>query len=416
MGMKSKHIIFVHGLFGWGPNEMGGIPYFGEAIPVMEQQLNNKGFSDIKVHAVSCGPVSSFHDRACEVYAQLCGCKVNYDGNESREDKKHSKQDNQHHASSSKDYSGKALVPDWSKENPVILIGHSAGAHTCLQLQQLLAEGFWDHEGGEKSNAEWVEAVVCISGVLNGSTLPYMLGCDPKSGLLTGPVGTFIGTGVQMLGGLNKGLARNLFDWDLEQWVGSEPRDLPDFIEKLQDSEFAKGKDNLAYDLTLQGCQEANGRFQTNPNTYYLSVVTEQTYGGFSLFNNRELPSLFMNPVLAGSAFYQAAVANFNDVIPIDGWGKGDLTIDKWRENDGAVSSISQRYPFTGGKHIFSSKEGFTKLEGLEKGKWYHEKAEAITGKSMDHLDVVFGHITDPSLGDAHRLLYLKLCDRLCSL
>jgi len=407
MGLKAKHIIFVHGLFGWGPNEMAGYPYFGKGITAMAEQLKANNRSDIKVHAVNCGPVSSFHDRACEVFAQIFGDKVDYDG----KDKQHSNL--AQHGVSSKDYSGKALVPDWSEENPVILIGHSAGAHTCLQLQQLLADNFWDRLQ-RPSNANWVEAVICISGVLNGSTLPYMLGCDPESGKLSGPVGKFLGMGVQILGGLDRGLARNLFDWDLEQWVGTETKDLPTFIKALENSQFAKGNDNLAYDLSLQGCQEANKRFKTNENTYYLSVVTEQTFG-IGLFK-RELPSLFMNPVLAGSAFYQAAVINFDKSHkPIEGWGSADLTIDKWRENDGAVSSISQRYPFTGGDHPVGI-EGFMNNQPLKKGNWYYEKAESITKKSMDHLDVVFGHVTDPSLGDAHRLLYTKLCELICRL
>jgi triacylglycerol lipase len=204
-----------------------------------------------------------------------------------------------------------------------------------------------------------------------------------------------------------------LFDWDLEQWVGSETTDLSNFIQKLENSQFAKGKDNLAYDLTLQGCKEANERFKTNNNTYYLSVVTEQTVGvGFF---QRELPGLFMNPVLTSGAFYQAVVVDFDGKSkPIENWGTGDLTINKWRENDGAVSSISQRFPFTGGSHPVGI-EGFMN-RAINKGNWYYEKAESITGKSMDHLDVVFGHVTDPSLGDAHRSLYTKLCDRLCTL
>ena len=403
MNLNSKHIVFVHGLFGWGPNEMSGYPYFGDGISAMEERLKTNGCPDIKLHAVSCGPVSSFHDRACEVFAQITGDKVDYNG----KDGMHCTQAK--HSDSNKDYSGKALVPNWSEDNPVILIGHSAGAHTCLQLQQLLADKFW----GGNTNANWVEAVICISGVINGSTLPYMLGCDKSSGLLTGPVGNFIGTGVQILGGLNRGLARNLFDWDLQQWVGSETTDLSNFIQKLENSQFAKGKDNLAYDLTLQGCKEANERFKTNNNTYYLSVVTEQTFGlGFF---QRELPGLFMNPVLTSGAFYQAAVVDFDDSNkPIENWDTGDLTINKWRENDGAVSSISQRFPFTGGLHPVGL-EGFMNRT-INKGNWYYEKAESITGKSMDHLDVVFGHVTDPSLGDAHRFLYTQLCDRLCTL
>ncbi|MGR9052021.1 MAG: lipase-like domain-containing protein [Gammaproteobacteria bacterium] len=412
MELKSKHIVFVHGLFGWGPDEMAGFPYFGEGLKVFEKRLKNNGCADVNVHAVGCGPVSSFHDRACEVFAQISGTQVDYDGKEQQ----HTRQPDQNHNPEGKDYSGKAIVQNWSEANPVILVGHSAGAHSCLQLQQLLSEKFWDRPDRPcPSSANWVEAVICISGVINGSTLPYMLGCDKNTGKLTGSVGEFIGRGVQILGGLNKGFARNLFDWDLDQWIGSETQDLGDLIENLDRSGFSLGKDNLAYDLTLQGCREANERFETDPNTYYLSVVTEQTFGGFGLFKHRELPNFNMNPALTGGAFYQSVLVDFKGK-PIEAWGStDDLTIEKWRENDGAVSSISQRYPFTGGKHP-KGIEGFIERQALQKGQWYYEKAEDITGKSMDHLDVVFGHLTDPNLGDAHRSLYSKLCDRICTL
>ena len=59
------------------------------------------------------------------------------------------------HARWSRDYAQKGFVSDWSEENPVILVGHSAGAQTCLQLQRLLAQDFW----GLGTNANWIEAI-----------------------------------------------------------------------------------------------------------------------------------------------------------------------------------------------------------------------------------------------------------------
>ena len=67
--MRSKYIIFVPGLFGWGPGELGGFPYWGDAL----QQ-----FTGFKTHETKCGPISSFHDRACEVLALIKGTKVHY--------------------------------------------------------------------------------------------------------------------------------------------------------------------------------------------------------------------------------------------------------------------------------------------------------------------------------------------------
>ena len=40
--MKAKHIVFVPGLFGWGPGELGGFPYWGGAM----EQFDKNRFRD----------------------------------------------------------------------------------------------------------------------------------------------------------------------------------------------------------------------------------------------------------------------------------------------------------------------------------------------------------------------------------
>jgi hypothetical protein len=69
--VKSNHIVFVPGLFGWGPGELGGFPYWGGAL----EQFDKNRF---QTHWVKCGPISSFHDRACEVFARIKGAKIDY--------------------------------------------------------------------------------------------------------------------------------------------------------------------------------------------------------------------------------------------------------------------------------------------------------------------------------------------------
>jgi triacylglycerol lipase len=289
-----------------------------------------------------------------------------------------------------------------SEENPVILVGHSAGAHTCLRLQRLLADDFW----GWGSNANWVEAVVSVSGVLNGSTLPYMLGCDKQTGRLRGPLGAFLGNGVQIFAMATAGNIANIYDFDLDQWIGEgHGGNLADIRSALEKSDFAKGEDNLGFDLTLQGGVKANNMTRTEPDTYYFSIVTEQTTQG--PFTPCHFPDFLMNPVLAATAAYQGLIVDF-DVPPIVGWGAGDLHIDRWRENDGAVSSISQRFPFTAGHHPVGG-EGIFDRQPIEKGKWYFEKAEKSTGRSFDHLDVVIGCFSDLTIVSAHKTLYRNI-------
>ena len=151
MSLRSRHIVFIHGMAGWGPKDFGGrVSYWGEALAQFGPAL--------APHVAKCGPFSALHDRACEVFAEIIGARVDYGEKHSRE---------AGHARYARDFSGQAFVPGWSAENPVILVGHSAGALTALKLQKLLANDFW----GVGSRADWIEVVVSVAGALNGSLL-----------------------------------------------------------------------------------------------------------------------------------------------------------------------------------------------------------------------------------------------------
>jgi hypothetical protein len=189
--------------------------------------------------------VSSFHDRACEVFAQIKGGDFNY-GPTSGSPKRAVV------PRGARRRVADPLLPDWSADNPVVLVGHSAGAHTCLALQRLLKEDFF----GVGSNADWIEAVICISGVLNGSTLGYKFGCDPVTGLLTDNPARLIRAAVDIASHVPQVPLGRVDPW-LEQWKGHHEA-------------FVRGKDNLAHDLTLAGCRAANAAFSTHPNSYYL--------------------------------------------------------------------------------------------------------------------------------------------------
>jgi hypothetical protein len=211
----------------------------------------------------------------------------------------------------------KTLVPSWSAESPVILIGHSAGAQTCLRLQALLARDFWN----VGASADWIEAVVSVAGVLNGSLLAYRLGCDKRCGLLTGL-----------------------------PWPGS----------RLQ-------------------------------------------------------PDATISPILLPTALYQARDIEFTEP-PIESWGAGALALDEWRRNDGAVSAISQRYPFTAQPEPVGGKRLFSPGARLERGKWYYEELKETTGRCFDHFDLVIGSQLKPWMREPHCQVYRRLGETLLSL
>jgi hypothetical protein len=175
---------------------------------------------------------------------------------------------------------------------------------------------------------------------------------------------------------------------------------------------FVNGRDNLAYDLTLVGCRGANANFTTHANTYYLSLVTGMPNDG------PRVPILgipipwplgdVMNPLLRDAADFQTNVQFAPDKPPLPDWGENAaLSIDAWRPNDGAVSSISQRHPFTAKAEPVGG--SILKDGPVKKGKWYFEPVENIVGRRFDHLDPAFGFLLKPDVRQAHELLHQKL-------
>jgi triacylglycerol esterase/lipase EstA (alpha/beta hydrolase family) len=203
---------------------------------------NSETRQRISTHSATapCGPISSFHDRACEVFAQIAGRPVDYG-------EAHSKQAGHARFVAGYDFTGKGFAPNWSKDNPVILIGHSAGAHTCLALQRLLEQNFW---GGDTS-ADWIEAIVCLAGVLNGSTLTY-LACDEKTGKIKGPASKFIGGALDVVTKvMDIGGDPPLYNFQLDQWTGQAQGSMATLLQKIDATAFVDGEDNIGFDLSL---------------------------------------------------------------------------------------------------------------------------------------------------------------------
>jgi len=106
-------VVLVHGLFGYGPKEMLGFDYWGQAIQVD---------SPLQRFEASLGPISSSHDRACELYAQIKGVQVDY-GEDHARVAEHNRYGN--------DFTGKGFYPQWSEQTPIHLVGHSSVAPPC---------------------------------------------------------------------------------------------------------------------------------------------------------------------------------------------------------------------------------------------------------------------------------------------
>ncbi len=335
---KSYPYIFVHGFLGWGEDE--GInqdfSYWGATSCYLMQKLRENG---IECRDASVGPFSSNWDRACELFAQLTGTRVDYG-------EAHSKRHN--HLRYGRTYT-EPIVKNWGEKdendlmNKVNLIGHSFGGNTIRLLQGLLSKGDPDEIAATDSNdisplftggkANWVNSVTTICTPNNGTTLAYI--ADDLNLIEIGEIALFLYAAV-----LGRSPLNGYVDFHLEQFgltfVPGEKTTV-NHVYKALHTILQQKYDNVAFDLSCEGAKALNDRISLDDNVYYYSYAFRTTVDSPITGKAQiALPStLFI--LRAYSEMMGVYSSNPDAPFPID---------ESWKPNDGLVNVVAAKYPF----------------------------------------------------------------------
>ena len=295
--------IFVHGLSGWGSYDLAdkAMPYWGMAGGNLMTYLNARGYD---CRSASVTATASAWDRACELYAQLTGTRVDYG-------KEHSERCG--HRRYGECFKGRALYGEWSDENKINLFGHSFGGTTIRMLVSLLSAGSEAEKkatpaeelsplfaGGKESR---VYSVTTLSAPHNGSTA-YMI----KENIFDDKDATPTETAAATL-----------------LTIASLP--IPDGRIK---------EDSAEHNMYLDNAAKLNKELVTAEGVYYFSYACD---------NSVQLPDGTYAPIkeTMESLFIpcSARIGKFTGVTA------GGIVVDKaWQQNDGLVNTVSSMYPF----------------------------------------------------------------------
>ncbi len=304
--MSGLKYIFVHGLSGWGSydEKYRKTPYWGMKGGDLIAFLREKGFD---CYAASVAPQGSAWDRACELFAQLAGTRVDYGLDHSRKNR---------HDRFGRDFSGCPLIDRQDDGTRLVLIGHSFGGATIRLFTEILLRGAKDEientdagglspffRGGSKIR---VHSIVTLASPLNGTTAYDMMedeNFDPDR------VKVPLWSGV-----LAKVMAGRLVP-------SKDGRDERDYA---------------GYDMHVDNAAEMNRHLSTFPDIYYFSVpcsATVDTGNGIHRPQRKIMDPFFVRRSVQIGCY--------------SGTTKGGTVIDdSWHENDGLVNTISAMAPF----------------------------------------------------------------------
>ena len=296
--------VFVHGLSGWGSYDAVYklMPYWGMFGGDLMEYLNQKGFH---AYAASVDPTGSAWDRACELYAQLTGTRVDYG-------KAHSERCG--HARFGTDFTGKALIPAFGKDDKINLLGHSFGGATVRMFAAVMASGSAEERAATAKSdlspyfaggkADWIYSLTTLAAPHNGTSAYHDDEEEAKEKAQQSPLQAAL-----------QGLMNKFTTKKAEDRIESDHAD---------------------YNMNIDHALALNQTLPVSGETYYFSYAcscTKQNSDGTFSPVNSKTELMFRSSA--------KRLGRFTDTT------EGGFAIDEtWFENDGLVNTISAKAPF----------------------------------------------------------------------
>lgn len=399
--------VLIHGFLGWGSYDMLDkiLPHTGLLTGDVEKTLENNGYTVVKP---SVGPLSSAWDRACEMYAQLTGTRVDYG-------EAHSKECG--HDRYGLDYTGRGLLGNytWDAEHKLNLLGHSFGGATERTFVDMLADGRPEEveaakaagtpvsplfEGGK---GDWIYSVTMFAAPSNGST------CPESSPFVRDLITGFV-KGVTEA--LDIASLQGVFDSHLEHFgiYKDDNETILQGVTRVLNSDFESHNDSALADLWVDRATDMNKELQLQPNIYYQSY-----YGCTTMINPTTQHSVPTDRMWA--LFYPMALdmGRLNTVTKGSyqyGYGEYEHTVqvapqhqdETWQATDGMVNTISGYCPFrldAQGNRIYDKHVDYVEGMEVQPGQWY-----VMPMQDVDHVGFVGGFLNENP--DAIHGLYLE--------
>ena len=369
MASKQHPYVFVHGMMGWGEDKKfyKGLPYWGMVTGNYPRRMREKGY---EVYTPSVSPLGSAWDRACELYANLTGTTVDYGVAHSKE-KGHNRFG---------ETFPEAMLPDWTPERSIHLLGHSFGGPTMRMFVELLRNGSPEERAAtpagqlsplfEGGHGDLVKSITTISGPFDGITFPHALPKTVDYGLTYG-----IPMVASIIGNVGSG---RVYDFQMSQWgitaVKNGVRFARDMLNMKAIRNFVKAKDNVFADIHIPQAAEINKKLSVPAEQYLFSITGNGTKTGKS---GNQVRAPIMIFAFAPFAY---SLGKFPDQTIA-----GVKITEGWRMNDGIVPVESGRHPTTEPWCEWVD----VKDKPIQKGIWH-----ALPTVPGDHGTVIGGSIS----------------------